>query len=111
MRTRKLSELAGTIRSKNAGVNQVIFDIVFNDAEIYEKVKKSGVLTKESMAKLYNIKPERISHFVEFDVINAIKFTIYRTSPNGGPGESDVLGCQQYGPLLDIEVPWDIDRK
>lgn len=111
MRTRKLSELAGTIRSKNAGVNQVTFDIVFNDAEIYEKVKKSGVLTKESMAKLYNIKPERISHFVEFDVINAIKFTIYRTSPNGGPGESDVLGCQQYGPLLDIEVPWDIDRK
>ncbi len=86
-------------------------DIVFNDAEIYEKVKKSGVLTKESMAKLYNIKPERISHFVEFDVINAIKFTIYRTSPNGGPGESDILGCQQYGPLMDIEVPWDIDRK
>ena len=111
MRTRKLSELAGTIRSKNAGVNQVTFDIVFNDAEIYEKVKKSGVLTKESMAKLYNIKPERISHFVEFDVINAIKFTIYRTSPNGGPGESDILGCQQYGPLMDIEVPWDIDRK
>jgi len=111
MRTRKLSELAGTIRSKNAGVNQVTFDIVFNDAEIYEKVKKSGVLTKESMARLYNIKPERISHFVEFDVINAIKFTIYRTSPNGGPGESDILGCQQYGPLMDIEVPWDIDRK
>jgi hypothetical protein len=107
MRTRKLSELAKTIRSKNAGVNQVTFDIVFNDAEIYEKVKESGVLTKESVAKLYGIKPDRISHFVEFDIINAIKFTIYRTSPNGSPGESDILGCQQYGPLMDIEVPWE----
>ncbi len=107
MRTRKLSELAKTIRSKNAGVNQVTFDIVFNDAEIYEKVKESGVLTKESVAKLYGIKPERISHFVEFDVINAIKFTIYRTSPSGSSGESDILGCQHYGPLMDLEVPWE----
>ena len=56
------------------------------------------------MAKLYNIKPERISHFVEFDVINAIKFIIYWTSPGGSPGESDILGCQHYGPLMDIEV-------
>ena len=91
--------------------NPLARTIAITPALSYEKVKKSGVLTKESMAKLYNIKPERISHFVEFDVINAIKFTIYRTSPSGSPGESDVLGCQQYGPLLDIEVPWDIDRK
>ena len=107
MRTRKLSELAKTIRSKNAGVNQVTFDIILNDAETYEKVIKSGVLKKASVAKLYGIKPERISHFVEFGVINAIKFTIYRTSPGGSPGESDVLGCQQYGPLMDVEVPWE----
>ncbi|UCC65585.1 MAG: hypothetical protein JSV36_11290 [Anaerolineae bacterium] len=35
-------------------------------------MKRSGALTKASVAKLYGIKPERISHFVEFDVINAI---------------------------------------
>jgi hypothetical protein len=75
--------------------------------ETCERVKRSSALTKASVAKLYGIKPERISHFVEFDVINAIKFTIYRASPAGGPGESDVLGCQQYGPLMDIEVPWE----
>ncbi len=28
MKTKKLSELAGTIRSKNAGVNQVTFDVI-----------------------------------------------------------------------------------
>jgi hypothetical protein len=107
METRKLSELAKTVRSKNAGVNQITFDIVFNDARTYERVKKSGALTRASVAKLYGIRPERISHFVEFDVINAIKFTIYRSSPSGSPGESDILGCQQYGPLMDVEVPWE----
>lgn len=107
MKTKKLSELAGTIRSKDAGVNQVTFDIIFYNAENYERVKKSGVLTRESVAKLYSIKPERISDFVEFDAINAVKFTIYRTLPSGSPGDWDMLGCQQYGPLLDIEVPWE----
>jgi len=107
MRTKKLSELAKTIRSKNAGVNQITFDIIFEDAETYEKVKKSGALTKESVAGLYGIKLERISHFVEFDVVNAIKFTIYRASPGGSPGESDILGCQHYAPLMDIKVPWE----
>jgi hypothetical protein len=48
---------------------------------------------------------ERISDFVEFDVANAIKFTIYRLRPSGSPGDWDMLGCQQYGPLLEIEIP------
>lgn len=106
MEKKKLIDLAGTIRSKDAGVNMVTFDIIFYNSEIYEKVKKSGVITKKSIAGIYNIPLERISHFVEFDPANAIKFTIYRNSPNGSPGDWDVLGCQQYGPLLDIEIPW-----
>ena len=105
MKTKKLSELAGTIRSKNAGVNQVTFDVIFHDKETYELVKRSGVLTKNEVAKLYGIKEERISDFVEFDLANAIKFTIYRTEPSGSPGDPDVLGAQQYIPLLDVEVP------
>jgi hypothetical protein len=107
MATRKLSELAGTIRSKNAGVNQITFDIIFQSKENYEKVKRSGVLTKESVARRYGISQGRISDFVEFDVANAIKFTIFRNRPSGSPGDWDILGCQQYGPLLDVEVPWD----
>ena len=69
MTTRKLSELAKTVRSKNAGVNQITFDIVFSDADTYERVKRSAVLTEESVAQLYGIEPQRISHFVEFDVM------------------------------------------
>ena len=101
----KLAELANTIRSKNAGVNQVTFDIIFRNDQDYRRARESGALTREAIARLYRIAPERISDFVEFDVARAIKFTIYRSRPNGSPGDWDVLGCQQYGPLLDIDIP------
>ena len=101
----KLGELANTIRSKNAGVNQVTFDIIFRNEADYRRVQKSGVLTRDTVARFFGIPRERISDFVEFDLANAIKFTIYRTRPNGSPGDWDMLGCQQYGPLLDIEIP------
>jgi hypothetical protein len=101
----KLGELASTVRSKNAGVNQITFDIIFPDRKTYERVVKSGAITRESIAKLYNVPQSRISDFVTFELGNAIKFTIYRLRPSGSPGDWDVLGCQQYGPLLDLEVP------
>jgi Domain of unknown function (DUF4387) len=107
MTTRKLSELAKTIRSKNAGVDKITFDIIFTDRARYERVKKAGVLTRESVARLYGMPVERISDFVEFDPANAIKFTIFRLQPSGSPGDPDIFGSQQYAPLLDIEVPAD----
>lgn len=105
MKTRKLSELAKTIRSKNAGVDKITFDIIFREKENYELVKKSKCLTVPKVAKIFNIPESRICDFVEFDPAYAIKFTIYRSIPSGSPGEGDVFGCQQYPPLLDIEIP------
>ena len=105
MNTRKLSELAKTIRSKNAGVDLITFDIIFSDAAQYELVKKSRVLTRESVSRLYGIGLERIADFVEFDPANAIKFTIFRITPSGSPGDPDIFGAQQYAPLLELEVP------
>ncbi len=101
----KLGEFANTVRSKNAGVNQVTFDIIFRSPQDYEHARKSGALNREAILKLFGIPPERMSDYVEFDVANAIKFTLYRAKPNGSPGDWDVLGCQQYGPLLEIEIP------
>ena len=105
MPSRPLSEIAKTIRSKNAGVDKITFDVIFNDPAQYERVKKARVLTPETVARLFGIQPDRISHFVEFDPANAIKFTIARLQPSGSPGDPDVFGSQQYAPLLDIEVP------
>ena len=101
----KLSDIASTVRSKNAGVNQITFDIIFPDRKTFERVVRSGAITRESIAKLYSIPQSRISDFVTFEVGNAIKFTLFRLRPSGSPGDWDILGCQQYGPLLELEIP------
>jgi len=105
--TRKLTELAKTIRSKNAGVDKITFDIIFRDRDNYELVKNSGSLTREAICALYVIEDKRISDFVEFDPAFAIKFTIYRDRPSGSAGDPDIFGAQQYAPLLglDISIP------
>lgn len=105
MKAVKLVDIAKTIRSKNAGTDRITFDIIFREKEKYELVKKSNAITKKSIARLYQIDENRISDFVEFDPAYAIKFTIKRLKPSGSPGEGDVFGCQQYPPLLDIEIP------
>ncbi|MGE5339412.1 MAG: DUF4387 domain-containing protein [Gemmatimonadota bacterium] len=105
MKTNKLSDLAKTIRSKNAGVDKITFDVIFRDRDNYERVKKSGVLSRAAISRLYAIDEARISDFVEYDPGCAIKFTFYRPRPSGSAGDPDIFGSQQYAPLLDVEVP------
>ena len=103
--SRKLSEIAKTIRSKNAGVDKITFDVIFPDRVTYDRVRDSGVLSRKAVCRIFGIDPALISDHVEFDPALAIKFTIYRRMPSGSPGDADIFGSQQYGPLLDIEVP------
>lgn len=105
MKTKKLSELAKTIRSKNAGVDKITFDVIFRDRDNYERVKRSGALSRAAVCRLYGIDDARISDFVEYDPGCAIKFTFYRPHPSGSAGDSDIFGSQQYAPLLDVDVP------
>jgi len=102
---RKLSEIAKTIRSKNAGVDKVTFDVIFADRVAYDRVRESGVLSPAAVCRIFGIDIEQITDHVAFDPALAIKFTIYRRIPSGSPGDADIFGSQQYGPLLDLEVP------
>jgi hypothetical protein len=103
--SRKLSEIAKTIRSKNAGVDKITFDVIFPDRVTYELVRESGVLSRDAVCRIFSIDAARITDHVAFDPALAIKFTIARTRSSGSPGDADIFGAQQYGPLLDIEVP------
>jgi hypothetical protein len=100
-----LKAVAKTIRSKNAGVDLITFDIIFPDRESYLLVRDSSALTRQSIAALYNVDIAVVTEFVAFDPANAIKFTLRRRTASGGPGDADVFGSQQYAPLLDIDVP------
>jgi len=106
MSTRKLTELARVIRSKNAGPFELTFDIIFNDSDTYERVKQSGVFSRELFAELYRVPVDRVLNFCFFDQAYAIKATIARPVSSGTAGDSDVYGAQQHAPLLEIEVPW-----
>src|SRR5680860_1858471 len=93
-------DLASVIRSKNAGPFELTFDIIFKDKKTYEKVKKTKVITKELIAKLYHVPIEKVLHFVEFDPANAIKATIVRPVDSGCIAETDVYVGHHQAPLL-----------
>ncbi len=101
----KLVDLAKAIRSKNAGPDKITFDVIMKDRAAYDRVRDSGVLSREAVRKLYGIPDSRISDHVAFDPALAIKFTIFRTQPSGSLGDADIFGSQQYGPLQQIVLP------
>jgi hypothetical protein len=107
MAAKRLSEIAKTIRSKNAGVDKVTFDVIFADRAGYDLVRRSGVLSRTAICRIFGIPESRITDHVEFDPALAIKFTIFRAVSSGSPGDADIFGSQQYGPLLGIAVPVD----
>jgi hypothetical protein len=100
----RLAELAKEISSKNAGAFAITFDIVFDDTDTYERVKRSGVISAEHVAAAYGMPVDDVLHVVEFDQGNAFKVAVRRTHPSGAIGETDVFGAQQYAPFLDFEV-------
>jgi hypothetical protein len=100
-----LAAVAKTIRSKNAGVDKITFDVIFERREDFDRVRRSGALSRAAVCKLYGIPEQRLSDYVEFEPALAIKFTMYRLKPSGSPGDPDIFGSQQYGPLLDLPVP------
>jgi hypothetical protein len=108
MPSKKLGEIAKTIRSKNAGTDKITFDVIFREAAAYEQVKRSRALTRQTVSELLHVNPNRITDFVEYDPAYAIKFTILRDRPSGSAGDGDIFGAQQYAPLLDIEIPLEV---
>jgi hypothetical protein len=101
----RLYELASTIRSKNAGVDHITFDVMFRNRANFERVRDSGVLSARSIADFYGIDRERVTDFVVFEPANAIKFTIRRSRPSGSIPDTDVFGCQHYPPLYEVRIP------
>ena len=99
-----LATLARLIRSKNAGPFELTFDIMFDDAATYRRVKESGMLTRKRIAACYRLEPSQVKFFL-CDNALAIKASIPRPVVQGDPRDSDGHGGQQYAPLMDIEIP------
>lgn len=107
MTTRRLGDVARVVRSKNAGPFEVTLDVIFPDAATYERVKASGTLTRETVARLYGLPPADVHELVFFDPALAVKATIARKVAQGSVGETDTYAAQQHAPLLGLEIDWD----
>jgi uncharacterized protein DUF4387 len=100
----KLHELAKLIRSKNAGPFQLTIDVMFDDLATFERVLASGAIDAERISSIYGTRPEDV-RVIPYDAAYAIKVTIPRPIVSGDLGDGDMMGGQQYGPLVDLEIP------
>lgn len=102
-----LMEAARVIRSKNSGPFELTLDILFTDRVRYELFKSRALIDAKLIARLYGVSEETVS-VVWFEPANAVKATLRRRIPSGNPGDTDIYGAQQHGPLLDLE--WVLDE-
>ena len=103
--TQHLQDLADVVRSKNSGPFRLGFDVLFADSESYRRVKDSGVVNREAVARLLNIPEEDVTLVLFLDPAQAIKISVRREVPAADPGDLDVYGCQQFVPLLTLSIP------
>jgi len=99
----KLTDIASVIRSKNSGPYELTLDIIFNEFDDFERVRKANFINEELICSLYNVTPDKIVSLIAFAPAKAIKATIKRPLCSGDLGETDVYGAQQHAPLLELE--------
>ena len=99
----KLKDIARACKSKNAGPFEITFDIMFDDLDIFNKVRASGAITPQLIAGLYGVPVTQVQ-FTEYPPALAYKATIPRRIPSGAIGDTDIYGALQHAPLLDIDI-------
>jgi Domain of unknown function (DUF4387) len=99
-----IRDIARVCKSKNAGPFELTIDVVFDDPALYQRVKNSGVLSPVLFARLYGVAAEDVL-FTPYDAASAFKATFPRLIASGDIGDTDVYGCQQHAPLLEVDIP------
>lgn len=102
-----LDELTSVFRSKNAGPFLITIDLMFADHATFQRVAQSEAMSAQAVGRCYGIDPSQVQ-IIAHPKANAIKITLPRLSGvrgAGSPGDRDVYGAQQHGPLLKLNLP------
>ena len=102
--TLTLGELAGQIRSKNAGPFWVTLDVFFASEPDYLLAVGSGALSGETVAALYRVDPATVKYF-ELPAIRAVKISFPRPVTAGSFEDRDLHAGQQHVPLAGLRLP------
>ena len=102
---RRLRDMAAVVRSKDAGVNRITFDILFASGENYEAALYSNAFGKDNIAHALGVSPERVVGAFFVDTCNAIKISVDRPNVSASPDDRDVFGTQQQADIEDMRIP------
>ena len=97
--------MAVVIRSKDAGINRLTFDIIFTSGENYEAALHSNVFARCNVAKILNLPPARVVGTYFVDSCNAIKISVDRPNISASMDERDVFGAQQQVAIEQMSIP------
>jgi hypothetical protein len=101
----RLLDMAVVIRSKDAGINRLTFDIIFNSAEQYTAALRSNVFHKGSVAQILGLPVDGVVGTFFVDSCNAIKISIDRPNISASLDERDVFGAQHQSRIEELSVP------
>ena len=103
--SQRLLDMAIVIRSKDAGINRLTFDVIFTSGENYEAALHSNVFARENVAKVLNVPLNRVVGTFFVDTCNAIKISIDRPNISASMDERDVFGAQQQAAIERLTIP------
>ncbi len=104
--TLRLMDAARIIRSKNSGPFELTLDVIFKDRSTFILFRDKELINTALIARLYGVDEKDVSSVIWFDPADAVKATLRRPIPSGAPGDTDIYGAQQHGPLL--ELRWEL---
>ena len=105
MTFKPLTQMSRVIRSKNAGVTRITFEVFFNTDEDYSKALESNAFVKEELSRFLEIPLDLMIGSYRADQCRAIKISAERALPSGTPGDRDVFGAQQHMKLASMKIP------
>jgi hypothetical protein len=102
-RTETLGDVAELVRSKNAGPFWMTIDVFFAEDADYVRVDRSGALTEEAVARLYQVDPAGVAIY-RLPAIRVIKVSFPRPVTQGSFADRDLHAGQQQMPLAGLAV-------
>jgi hypothetical protein len=104
-----LVDLCRVFRSKNAGPFEITIDAIFHKESDYQRIKSSGILSRDRVAHYIGIPAKDIIWMGFYDPAQAFKVTFPRVRSQrhkaaGGFMENDVHGSQEHTGLARLQL-------
>ncbi|WP_158940403.1 DUF4387 family protein [Burkholderia sp. S171] len=106
-RSRRLVDIARVIRSKDAGINRLTFDVLFVSKDAYEAALRSNCFCTRNVADALGFELTSVVGTYFVDNCNAIKITVEKPVISASPSERDGFRTQKQSMLERMIIPTD----